>query len=137
MSTLDMNKHFRRRLRDYKISIIYLAVAVFCIITDHVYAIFGHGVRSASMTYMFLYPLAAAVLSMVVSIRPLNGGNGWRRLGTNAVASGTAALTVGAFLRGILEIAGSSSAYVVFFYLVGWLFAAAGLAATIAGIKNK
>lgn len=111
---------------------VYAAVAVLCVVIDQVYALFGHGVRSASMTFMFLYPLAAAVVYFLLGYSfPKAAAGNYGRLGVNAIGSGIAALTVGSFLVGVLEIAGSSSDYVFLFQVFGWFFTAAGLISTI------
>lgn len=111
---------------------VYAAIAVLCVVIDQVYALFGHGVRSASMTFMFLYPLAAAVFYFLLGYRfPKAAVGNYGRLGGNAIGSGIAALTVGSFLVGVLEIAGSSSDYVFLFQVFGWFFIAAGLISTV------
>ena len=107
---------------------VYLILAFTAVLTDNIYALFGHGVRSASMTWMFLYPLlggALVYLLIELLIPRLRGATGFR-LSCNLYNSGIALLTVGSFLRGILEIAGTESAYVPAFNIAGWGFAAAG-----------
>lgn len=108
---------------------VYLILAFAAVLTDNIYALFGHGVRSASMTWMFLYPLlggALVYLLIELLIPRLSAAAGFR-LSCNLYNSGIALLTVGNFLRGILEIAGTESAYVPVFSIAGWGFAAAGM----------
>lgn len=104
-----------------------LLAALGCVAVDNIYALFGHGVRSAAMSLMFLYPLGGSCFyALLAMLRPgrLEGGGG--RLGRNLLNSGIAALAVGSLLTGILEIAGSSSPYPPWFAGIGWCFAAAG-----------
>ena len=102
--------------------------AVSCIIITNVYAIFGHGVRSNSMDYMFLYPLlGGAAPSFIEYLSEINLKEQWlRRLGRNILFAGIATLTSGAMLRGIFEIAGTSSNFTLVFFIVGWIMAIAG-----------
>lgn len=107
-------------------------IAALCIAVDNLYALFGHGVRSAAMSLMFLYPLGAAALYLLLAFaapRATAGGRG--RLGINLLGSGVATCTVGAFLQGIVEIAGSSCAYLPVFRLVGWGMMTAGVASLL------
>ena len=123
MSTLDMNSP-----RPGRAVFGYLLSSAACVAVTNIYALFGHGVRSASMDYMFLYPalmglvpflLLTALLSRIRRRRFL-------RLAFNLYNSGVATLTVGAMLNGILEIAGTASAYQPLFMAAGWIFAFIG-----------
>jgi hypothetical protein len=100
---------------------VYMAISVLCVIIAQVYALFGHGVRSAYMDYMFLYPLVGGAIAFLFF-----RGKKKSRLGYNLYNSGLAALTVGALLRGIVEIAGTGSPWISCFTAAGWLFTAAG-----------
>lgn len=94
-----------------------------CALASVVYAQFSHGVRSASMERMFLYPLLGGALAYAVLL-PLWDAiarGGLARPGMLCLHSGIATLTAGAFLRGILQIAGSSSPYPPAFMAVGWV----------------
>jgi LPXTG-motif cell wall-anchored protein len=100
-----------------KTAVVYLLLCVLCVVVTNVYALFGHGIRSDSMDWMFLYPLFGGVvfiaLGLVLGRLP--------RFAANLYHAGLAALTVGSLLRGILEIAGTSSAYTKYFTLAGGL----------------
>lgn len=117
----------RKQLR--KTIITYLILSLAAIVIDKVYDIFGHGVDSNAMTWMFLYPLlGGAVFYSTISlffpnIIKFTGYRGFY----NLYNSGIATLTFGSFLKGILEIAGTNSNYLVFFYTVGGGFIAVGL----------
>lgn len=104
-------------------------LSTFCILFDNVYAIFGHGVRSASMSLMFLYPLLGGALVFFLLRLFISNADQVRhyRFAYNIYNSGIAVLTVHSLLDGIFEIAGTSSDYLAYFTVFGWTFAAAGL----------
>lgn len=108
---------------------VYCIVSLAAIGVNFVYGLFGHGVHSAAMTWMFLYPLLGGVLFYLILDRLNSGMTRFApyRVGYNSYNSGIATLTVGSFLKGILEIAGTNSPYLPFFTVVGWLFIAVGV----------
>lgn len=120
-------KSQRKQIR--KTMWIYLILSVTAVVVNSVYGIFGHGVNSPSMTWMFLYPLLGGALfyfiigRFIPNIIKFSG----YRVFCNIYNSGIATLTFGSLLKGILEIAGTNSSYLVFFYIVGVAFIAAGL----------
>ena len=107
---------------------LYASTALFALLFTNIYAVFGHGVRSPYMDYMFAVPLAASLpfLCMFLFRSRIYEKNGYR-LFHNAFGSGAAALTVGLLLRGILQIAGGSSAYAPWFIYIGAAGAAFGV----------
>ena len=137
MSISDMNKRHSGKAGGKgmrKTVIVYLALSATAIAIDNIYALFGHGVRSASMSFMFLYPLLGgsllyflfgAIRPGMVSVKPY-------RLGYNLYNSGIATLTTGSFFKGILDIAGTASEYTKIFMLIGLAFAITGLVILIA-----
>jgi hypothetical protein len=110
----------------------YLVAAAVCIIISNVYALFGHGVHSDAMDYMFLYPLIGGFVIKILSML-LQGdySHGLKRVGVNLYNSGLTALACGALLRGIVEIAGTDSVYISWFFVAGWAMAACGMAGMI------
>lgn len=107
----------------------YIAISIFCILVNNIYGIFGHGVSSNAMTFMFLVPLfggAVFYLLMGLLLPVANRIKGYR-LFSNLYNSGIATLTVGCFLKGILDIAGTSSEFTKFFYLAGGILIAVDL----------
>jgi hypothetical protein len=121
----------------FKTAIVCLILSAAAILVDNIYALFGHGVRSAAMTYMFLYPLIGGTV-FYSALNLLIGNPGEKpvyRVFKNLWNSGLAVLTVGSLLKGILEIAGAESPYVLPFQLCGWMFLAAGLALLL--VKRK
>lgn len=125
------------RKGEKKTSLIYLSISIIAVAVNQIYAIFAHGVSSHSMTFMFLYPLLGGALLyffiehlMVDLMRKPK-----YRIFFNIYISGLAALTFGSFLKGILEIAGTESAFTILFFIVGGLFTAVGFI-LLAGLTN-
>ena len=103
--------------------------AAFCGLFAAIYENFSHGVYSLSMILMFVYPLAAAVLFLLIFlIRPLKHPSPWPE---KLFCAGIAALTVGSCFRGIVEIYGTTSDLISVYYIVGAILTAAGIAAYI------
>lgn len=122
-----------------KTILVYLILSVIAVVVDKVYGVFGHGVDSDAMTWMFLYPLLGGVLFYTVinllfsKIIIFSG----YRVFYNIYNSGIATLTFGSFLKGIFEIAGTNSDYLMYFYLVGGAFSAIGLIMTLILVINQ
>lgn len=106
---------------------------------DRIYALFGHGVYSAYMSLMFLYPLAGGVLPFFMAwlFARQTGGMPYYRLSYNCYNSGLATLTVGSMLNGVFEIAGTSSPYMIVFYVGGWIMLAAGVLGFLTGLLTQ
>lgn len=128
LSTLDI-KQTSRSKQPLKTAIIFLAVSVFCIVFNKIYAVFGHGVSSDSMTFMFLYPLLCGALPFLLIwfAGPQPDTVAFYRFSYNIFNSGIALLTVGSLLNGIFEIAGTSSVYLIVFTVFGWTFLSVGI----------
>ena len=128
MFTSDIKlKCQRQQIR--KTIIVYVLLSLLMIVINYVYGIFGHEVSSPAMTWMFLYPLVGGVLFFLL-IDVLTPGSteiAGYRVFFNIYNSGIATLTLGHFLKGILDIAGTSSPYIILFYMIGWLFVGVGL----------
>jgi len=133
---LDIHKAERKKI--LKTVLVYLILSVLAVVVDNVYALFGHGVRSASMSLMFLYLLLGGALGyfLLWLIAPGVYLSKWYRLGYNLYNSGIAALTVGGFFKGILDIAGTESDYTRMFSILGWGMTAAGLVVLIVSVIN-
>jgi len=118
---------------------VYFILTITAIVVDKVYGIFGHGVESTSMTWMFLYPLLGGVLFFFIIERfspHIINFSGYRAF-CNTYNSGVATLTFGSLLKGILEIAGTNSSYLVFFYVVGGGFIVVGLIIMFIKVINQ
>jgi hypothetical protein len=101
-----------------KTSVVFLAISCFCIFFNWFYGRYSHGVHSDSMTFMFLYPLlGGTVVYLLLWALP----KAWRpgRFAINVYNSGIATLAVGSALRGVLDIAGTSSPYQPVFMIAG------------------
>ena len=114
-----------------KTAMTYLYVSILCIVVTNVYALYGHGVRSASMDFMFLYPLlCGTVVFLLVSLFLSRVPERLRvisRLGYNVYNSGVASLTSAGMLAGIMEIAGTGSKWVPYFNITGVALLAVGI----------
>ncbi|MDR1692595.1 MAG: hypothetical protein LBR72_04490 [Oscillospiraceae bacterium] len=108
-----------------KTPLIWLGAALGCVVITNVYALFGHGVRSDAMDGMFLYPLLGGTAVYLLTGFALKKAA--VRPGSTIYNAGIATLTAGGMLRGILEIAGTGSAYGTVFTAVGWGLAGLGL----------
>ncbi len=119
----------KRNRQPLKTALIYLVVSAFCFLVDKVYALYGHGVTSPAMTFLFLYPLlgGALVFLLLWFVQPWAAAVPRYRAAYNLYNSGIATLAAGSLLKGIFEIAGTSSPYTVLFYIVGGLLIAAGV----------
>jgi hypothetical protein len=132
LSTWDIEKG-GSRLQLHRI-MAFLAFAGLAFLVNKIYGLFGHGVRSASMTWMFLYPLlgGSLIYLLIDLLVPAIKTRPAYRLFCNLHNAGLAALTVGSFLKGILDIAGAESPYSHWFFYAGWLLLAAGMALSAA-----
>lgn len=117
----------------------YLILTLTAIAVNFVYGIFGHGVHSTAMTWMFLYPLLGGALIYLLIDRRASGITRFSgyRLGFNSYNSGIATLTIGSFIKGVLDIAGTNSPYLVFYTGMGWLFIAIGMTIFIILVVNR
>jgi len=115
-SDIDLKREKKRRV---KAAAVYFLLACLCVLFDRVYARFGHGVESASMLLMFLYPLLGGALPFLVMLtgraRTARGGRVWFNLWN----SGIAVLTVRSALKGVFDIAGTSSPYLGIYLVAG------------------
>ncbi|TWT01881.1 hypothetical protein [Planomicrobium sp. CPCC 101079] len=112
-----------------KAASVYLAVSLFVFAAAKVYGLFGHGVASPAMTWAFLYPLIGGGFFCLLKWRavqiPVHSLE--FRLFSNLYNSGIATLAAGRLLQGIVEIAGASSGYIVYFYTAGIVLIVGGL----------
>lgn len=113
-----------------KTALAYAAASAYCVLFDRLYALFGHGVYSGWMSLMFLYPLAgsALVFALLWAFMPAADATPHYRMFYNLYNSGIATLTLGGLLRGIFEIAGTSSPYTLLYGLTGGVLATVGAA---------
>ncbi|WP_243122166.1 hypothetical protein [Clostridium thermarum] len=124
---MDINNGNKKRLRKAIWS--YLIISAAAVVIDKIYDLFGHGVDSAAMTWMFLYPLlGGALFYFIIDKRMPNFTKitGYK-LFINLYNSGIATLTLASMLKGIFEIAGTNSPHLKYYYVTGGVFIASGL----------
>ena len=115
-----------------KVSRNYLIAAAACALFAFVYAQFSHGVFSPFMTFAFAIPLAGGALPALIlhfakaQTAPRTTRQAW--------ALAIACLTIASCLRGIFEIAGTSSPLVWAYLPAALIFA---IAAVTAYVKAK
>lgn len=124
------------KLRYKKAGIVYILITVFCGIFRWIYERFSHGVTSDAMIFLFLYPLIGGWLPLMM-LR-LSQFAYPKRLEFNLYQSGIAVLTIGSCLKGIFEIYGTSSEYVIVYQWTGGIFlTSAVLIGGIRELKNE
>lgn len=111
---------------DRKSVIGYLCVSIFCVIFSTIYEYFSHGVYSNFMIYMFLFPLLGGVFPFL-AVSFIHHLPHPCRLSANLYNSGIATLTVGSCLQGVLDIYGTSSDYMIAYWILGIIFIVVGL----------
>jgi hypothetical protein len=122
-----------------KTMIIYAVLSVICVMIDKIYSLFGHGVYSASMSLMFLFPLLGGVLPYLllwIFIPQADQVKSYR-FSYNSYNSGIATLTVGSMLKGIFDIAGTASPLLAWFSVCGWSLLAIGVIAYLTGLVQR
>lgn len=107
-------------ISDTKKSIInYFIVTIFLILLNYIYSIFSHNVSSNYMTYMFIYPLVTGIL---VSIFILINKNISKLksfyIGKSILNYGIAIMVFRSFMKGVFEIAGTDSNYLIYYFYV-------------------
>ena len=105
--------------------ILYLSISVLLLAFDRTYAIFSHGVSSLSMTLMFLPVLVGGIfwVSLRGFFKARLRGHRLYRLLTFLFHSSIAFLVNGMLVKGILDIAGTSSNYILLFWVLSALLA--------------
>lgn len=104
--------------------ILYIIASVICVAINFGYAQFGHGVESNYMTYMFLYPLVIGVLSVIINKNNV-------KISNSLFKCGIITLTLGSFLQGVFEIAGTATDFQSLYYVVGSILIFAGIISLI------
>ncbi len=123
MSILD-NEEKKQQIK--KTLSVYAVITLFCGFFSWMYEQFSHGVVSDYMIYLFLFPLVGGVLVFAV----LGVIQRWpmpSRFSQNAYHAGIATWTVGSALQGALEIYGTTSGYILVYWIAGAVLAAAGI----------
>lgn len=96
-----------------------------CFLFAMIYNQFGHGVQSVYMNYMFLCPLILGMMFYGFILLVPKAKN-ISRFSFNLYNSGIATLTVGSMLKGIFQIAGTASEFVLVYGILGSIMVATG-----------
>lgn len=90
------------------------------------------------MTFMFLYPLLGGAAGFFLLRQFIFKARGCRyyRLSYNSYNSGIATLTVSSALKGVFDIAGTSSSYLTVYIVVGIIMAAFGIGVLLYSFYN-
>ena len=113
---------------DIKKSVLaYSKVTIFLIILNYIYSLFSHNVSSDYMTYMFVYPLLGGLLvNLFLIIDEKITRMKLYYIGKFVLNYGIATLVVGSFIKGVFEIAGTDSIYLVYYFYLGIILASIG-----------
>ncbi len=106
------NFYLRKRVAPY------LIVTMSCALVSFIYFQFSHGVTSPHMTFLFIYPLLLGVVvglfaSMSARFKPQSF------FSTHLYHTGVVAVILSSLLRGVFEIAGTSSIYENILLIIG------------------
>lgn len=107
---------------------VYLGVTLFCVVFFLIYNQFSHGIHSPFMTFLFAWPLCLGLIPSLI-LWKIPGTMGPGRVSANLYHSGVAAVTVSSLLRGIFDIAGTSSNLQVYLMIAGVAFLVCGVLA--------
>lgn len=108
-------------ISDTKKSIIsYFIVTIFLILLNYIYSIFSHNVSSNYMTYMFIYPLVTGILfSIFILINKNISKLKSFYIGKSILNYGIAIMVFRSFMKGVFEIAGTDSNYLIYYFYMG------------------
>ncbi len=120
MSTLQ-NRRETRTFYLRKRVVPYAIVTIFCALLSYIYLQFSHGVSSPHITYLFAYPLTMGIgLGALAMILEKEEPQSF--FATHFYHTGVVALIISSILRGVFEIAGTSSIYEDILLILGISF---------------
>lgn len=111
-----------------KTMISYLLTSLFLFLFQFIYHQFSHGVVSFGLTYVWIMPLIFGFIIVLLNY-PLHTLS--NRFAFNLYNMGLACLVNAIVLKGILDIAGSDSPYIDYFYILSLVFIAVSLVSFI------
>lgn len=128
-----------KRPRTYmaKVAFGYLAAALFLGVFSLIYEYYSFGVYSNYMVFAYLIPLAGGALpALVLSLFAHRPFPGW--LPSELYRTGIATLAVGSVFRGVLDIYGTTSRWMIVYAVAGiaLVLAAAGMYMTALGKRE-
>ena len=100
--------------------IVYLGLSLFTGLFNFIYQMFAHGVKSVYHADMWMVLLGGALFYLLLNQIPAIRRRRFYRLFTNVLNTSVAFLIVGMMLRGIIDIAGSSSSYIIWYFNISW-----------------
>lgn len=106
-----------------------------CALLGAVYEVFSHGVYSCFMIYVFACPLGLGALPLFAL--GLFSDKLPSRFSLKMWNSGVAALTVGSFIKGALDIYGTTNRLIIVYPIAAGIFLPIGLAAFFAGRSDN
>lgn len=98
-----------------------------------IYHQYGHGQTALIMYSAFVYPLIVSISYCIIFILKLSiplQSKGYR-LGYNSLNSGISTLSVACVIKGIFNIAGTNSSYLILFWISGILLTTFGASLVI------
>ena len=100
--------------------LVYLGVTIFLIILNYIYSLFSNNISSRYMTYMFIYPLIGGFfINLFIIISKKVTEIKLFYVAKSIFNYGISTLVVGSFIKGIFEIAGTDSVYLVYYFYIG------------------
>ena len=121
----------------------YLTAAMLAAAAGAVYELFSHGVYSNYMIYAFMVPLACGALPNLLAARVSAG----RRkapadaegstLSSGLQLAAIATLTAGCFMKGVLEIYGTTNRLTAVYAVLGLALLTAAIISYLAGRRSK
>lgn len=102
-----------------KNTLTYAGLTVFMVLFSFVYHMFSHGVVSKDMQFAFVwFLLSAGVYAFLLLFFPKFDKRAYYRLFVNLFNTASAWQVLGLVLKGVVDIAGGSSAFVPYYFLI-------------------
>ena len=122
LSTSDTNNAKRATGTAFR----YLVISILCAIFGAVYEVFSHEVYSFYMIYAFLFPLIGGTLPfLAINLFCVERYPGFTA--RHLYHSGIATLTIGSFVKGILDIYGTTNLLTQWYWRIGILLLLMGI----------
>lgn len=123
-----LNKSLKRLL-------LYGVITLACGLFSFIYEQHSHQVYSNYMIYLFAVPLALGAFPQLifVGLPKLDIGGSWQRIIHNF---SIATLAIGVLLQGMLEIYGTTSTFVVLYFVVGLGLLMVSIALWLSALSN-
>jgi hypothetical protein len=124
--------------RNLKSAAIYFFTAVFAFAFDRIYAIFSHGVSSEDMSSVWIFLLCSGTL-FYTALHIISAKTKYqpKRFACNIYNSGTAVFAVGMLLKGVFDIAGTGSDFILFYRIAGIVLMSAGAVLIVFFLRKK